>query len=103
MRLVLISILAALTVPATQPPVVVLREAAQTSPRDCNDRIERVRADLGQPVLRRDPADPDRPYLIAAVDKRVDGCAVMQMRGDLNDLRPLPAPHEGPPRLEPAR
>lgn len=29
--------------------------------------------------------------MIAAVDKRIDGCAVMQMHRDVDDIRPLPA------------
>lgn len=68
----------------------------------CRDRIERVREESGQPKLDREPASAERPYLIAAVDKRIDGCPVMQMKGNVNDLRPLPALPERRPRMEPA-
>lgn len=72
------------------------------SPESCADRIERVRDDLAQPRLDRSPASADKPLLIAAVDKRIDGCAVLQMKGNVNDLRPLPVAPSGPPRLQPA-
>jgi len=75
---------------------------AQPRPGDCRDRIQQVREDSGQPRLDRETASPDRPLLIAAVDKRVDGCAVMQMKGNVNDLRPIPQPSDGPGKLQPA-
>jgi len=62
----------------------------------CRDRIELVRQERGLPKLQRDTATADEPLLIAAVDKRIDGCAVMVMREDLADVRPLPAPESGP-------
>jgi len=66
----------------------------------CRDRIQEVRRELGQPALERDATSP-APALIAAVDKRIDGCSVMVMRNDTSDIRPLPAPSEH--RLMPAR
>ena len=62
----------------------------------CADRIRQVRAASGQPRLEHVPAAPGRAYMIAAVDKRINGCAVMQMYGDAADVRPLPATSEGP-------
>jgi hypothetical protein len=70
--------------------------------RNCRDRIEQVRDAAGQPALDKTPATAGEGYLINAVDIRVDGCTVMQMKSDVNDLRPLPAP-DGPARLQPAR
>jgi hypothetical protein len=58
----------------------------------CNDRIELVRQERGLPKLQRDTASPDEPLLIAAVDRRVDGCSVMVMYNDTSDIRPLPEP-----------
>ena len=66
----------------------------------CRDRIHEVRRELGQPALERD-ASPLDPLLIAAVDKRIDGCSVLVMRNDTSDIRPLPAPQEH--RMMPAR
>ena len=66
----------------------------------CLDRIEQVRRESGQPALDRD-ASPEQPLFIAAVDKRIGGCAVMVMRNDTSDVRPLPAPGEF--GLRPAR
>ena len=56
----------------------------------CSDVIREVRSAEGLPALQRGPATGEDGYLIAAVDKRIDGCAVMQMHGNVNDLRPLP-------------
>lgn len=70
--------------------------------RNCRDRIQQVRDASGQPALDKTPAAPGEGYLINAVDMRVDGCAVLQMKGNVNDLRPLPAP-SGPAGLQPAR
>ena len=68
----------------------------------CADRIEQVRQTAGQPKLDRTPIVPGEPLMIAAVDKRIDGCAVIQMHRDVNDVRPLAAPVETPARLQPA-
>jgi hypothetical protein len=38
--------------------------------------------------------------MIAAVDHRINGCAVMVMYGNTSDVRPLPAPRDGAPLLE---
>ena len=61
-----------------------------------------MREDLGLPGIERETASPDEPLFIAAVDKRIDGCSVMVMRGNLADIRPLPAP-DAPARLRRAR
>lgn len=83
------------------PPRLTVEEPAEPNEAACRDRIALVRAANGQPQLDRQPASPERPYLIAAVDKRVDGCAVMQMYHDVDDLRPLPAPPDGPAKVYP--
>jgi hypothetical protein len=70
--------------------------------RDCRDRIQQVRNASGQPTLDKTPATTGEGYMINAVDMRVDGCAVMQMKDNVNDLRPLPVP-SGSARLQPAR
>ena len=72
------------------------------TPQNCRDRIQQVRDASGQPKLDKTPATAGEGYLINAVDMRVDGCAVMQMKGNVNDLRPLPVT-EGPARLQPAQ
>jgi hypothetical protein len=107
MRLVLV-LLAPLAVAATT--------AAQTAPdfdldkpqeyepgKNCRDHIMLVREERGLPKLERDTASPDEALIIAAVDKRIDGCAVMMMRGNTSDVRPLPEFQEGPGQLTPAR
>jgi hypothetical protein len=69
----------------------------------CRDRISQVREERGLPKLDRRAAAPDQPYLIAAVDKRIDGCSVMVMRNDTSDVRPLPVAPGARAELLPAR
>lgn len=96
MRLAVLPLVAPMTVSAMLP------DHPPPASSNCRDRIERARAELGQPTLDRETAGADKPLLIAAVDKRIDGCAVMQMKGDVNDLRPLPRPAPNA-ALQPAR
>ena len=68
----------------------------------CRDVISRARQEAGKPpLLEREPASPDKPYHIYAVDRRQDGCAVMVVKGDPGDIRPLPARPEGPMMIIP--
>jgi hypothetical protein len=69
----------------------------------CRQRIEQVRAQSGQPRLDRQVARPGEGYLMAAVDKRIDGCAVMQMLHDIDDIRPMPEVEPRRALLMPAR
>lgn len=88
--------------PATQ---AVTREPPRFAPSDdrCRDVISQARQEAGKPpLLEREPASPDKPYHIYAVDRRQDGCAVMVMKGDPADIRPLPARPDGPMLLMPA-
>lgn len=69
----------------------------QPAPAECNDRITQAREATGQtPLLQREPASPEKPLAIYAVDRRQDGCSVMVMMGDPDDIRPLPLPANGP-------
>ncbi len=66
-------------------------------PRECRDRISKAREALGlPPQLNREPASPDKPHLIYAVDRRQDGCSVMVMKDNRDDIRQLPLPPRGP-------
>lgn len=67
----------------------------------CRDRIEQARAEAGRPKLEREPADPDKPLLMYAVDRRIEGCGVLVPVGDPSDLRIAPPP--GKPERIPAR
>ena len=69
----------------------------------CEIVIEQAREQGGMPILRREPATDERPLLSAAVDRRIDGCPVIQMLGNPDDVRPFPKPEDGPAlRLLPA-
>ena len=76
-----------------------------TAPGDkglCGDRIHTVREERGLPRLQRETVSPDEPLFILAVDTRIDGCSVMVMAHNPNDIRPVPtAPGRG--ELIPAR
>lgn len=77
---------------------------AVPSDAECRDRITQAREAAGKPpLLDREPASPDKPYHIYAVDRRQDGCAVMVMKGDPADIRPLPAAPDGPMLVMPAQ
>ncbi len=70
------------------------------SDEDCRDRISKVRQLLGKsPLLKREPASPDKPLLIYAVDRRQGGCSVMVMKGDPDDIRQLPLEMDGSPLI----
>ncbi|MEE4200625.1 hypothetical protein [Erythrobacter sp.] len=88
---------------AIDESVVVLPHARSADKELCNDRITQAREENGQPpLLDREPASPERPYAIYAVDREQDGCSVVVMMGDREDIRPLPLPPEKGGALLPA-
>lgn len=86
-------------VPRGTPPLLSPHQGDQaaeaSNSRVCRDRIERVRHERRLPKLVRERAS-NEPLLIAAVDKRIDGCSVLVMRNNLNDIRPLPQSDDAP-------
>lgn len=88
---------------ALEDSVVLMPEAKPSDLESCNDRITEAREASGQPpLLEREPASPEKPYAIYAVDREQDGCSVMVMMGNREDIRPLPLPEEGAERIMPA-
>ena len=79
--------------PATDPRAE-MPNLAESRPENCERAIEQVRDANGQPQLRRGLDMADDALMIAAVDKRIDGCAVIQVHGDVLDLRPVPPPSD---------
>lgn len=73
------------------------------SPDECSDRITKAREEAGLPLLKREPASPEKPLMIYAVDRREHGCSVMVMKGNPDDIRQLPERMEGPPIMIPAK
>ena len=73
-------------------PAPDARQPGESGVVPCRDSIHMVRAERGLPRLQRETASPDEPLMIAAVDHRIDGCAVMVMYHDTADVRPLPSP-----------
>lgn len=57
---------------------------------DCADRVREARDLAGLPRLDRRTADPDKPELIWAVDYRLDGCGVLVVKDNPEDIRPVP-------------
>ncbi|QKG71552.1 hypothetical protein [Erythrobacter mangrovi] len=112
MRVPFLLCIAAMTIAADTPEdiraggqaehAMMLLGLPDASTTDCHDRISKARQGEAKPELDRQPASADQPYLIAAVDQRVNGCSVMVMHHDKTDFRSLPLPSEGPLRLEPA-
>jgi hypothetical protein len=101
-----LALLGAADAPPVPPagPQAILREGRPVtlSEEECRDRITLAREAAGKPpLLEREPASPDKPYHIYAVDRRQDGCAVMVMKGDPADIRPLPARPDGVVRMIP--
>lgn len=88
-----------LDIPSYQQPAPIWRDLEDAQPEgqaECRDRIRQAREELGKPELQRETADPDEPLMIWAVDRRIDGCGVMVMKGDAADIRPIPDPPETP-------
>ncbi len=79
------------------------RLATPVSQDECRDRIRMVREKRGLPERERDTASLDEVYFLAAVDRQIDGCDVIVMRGNPDDIRSLPAMPDGPVELIPAR
>jgi hypothetical protein len=98
MRLVLLPLaplLVAATVAPNPPasPSAPGKLAVQSQPasKNCRGRMETVRAERGLPRLAPDTGVSPDPLLILAVDRQIDGCEVLVMWNNLNDIRPLPA------------
>ena len=74
----------------------------------CRERIAMVRDDRGLPPLPELDPDRDRdrtgpePLLIAAVDRQIDGCPVLVMYRDHDDIREVPQPDDRRAGLIPA-
>ncbi|MEM6908802.1 MAG: hypothetical protein AAF494_08985 [Pseudomonadota bacterium] len=90
----------------------LLNERRRAQTPGCRNRFERVQdvqrvegftiVAPNHPLLRRGPAAPERPLAIYAVDRREDGCSVMVVMGNPDDVRPLPALEAEDHRLMPA-
>lgn len=96
------------TLPEVEQPAAATAENDGSSSEpdpSCSDVITTARAENGlRPLVKRAPASADEPHLIYAVDRREEGCSVMVMKGNPEDIRPLPGPAEGDPlQLIPAR
>ncbi|QFT77867.1 hypothetical protein [Erythrobacter sp. THAF29] len=81
----------------------LLRDPSEvTTPNDfgrCADRIRQAREEMGLPELKNERASPDRPLLFYAVNRIEEGCGVLVMKGNPNDIRMIPEPPEGPIRM----
>ena len=68
----------------------------------CEEQIQTARSEAGQPEIEREPADPEKPLMLAAVHQTIEDCPVLVMKQDTSDIRPLPERREGPLNIEPA-
>lgn len=69
-------------------------DADGDSGRKCADIIREAREDAGLPQMERRAAAAEIAEMIWAVDHRRDGCGVLVMRGQPQDIRPVPQPTE---------
>ena len=66
-----------------------LQELSSTS-EECAQHTARASQPSDQrPQFRRGPAPAEKPMAIYAVDRREDGCPMIVMLGNPNDVRPL--------------
>jgi len=87
----------ALDQPAYQKPAEewkTLEDATSPSEAECRDRIQKIRKEAGQPALESTPVSVERPQLLYAVHREEYGCSMMVMKGDIEDVRPLPKTKE---------
>ena len=93
--------------PLSSPQVEHQRDAPaeHSAAEQCRDRIEMVRAERGLPRLQRENARPHEveALMFYAVDRQIDGCDVLVMVNDPQDVRPLPPPGRGGWQLLPAQ
>lgn len=86
---------AAVPAPETDPALLQVTIEPKTGKTVCRETIQEVREERGLPWIDRGTAaEPDHPLLIAAVAKTIDGCSVLVMRDNTNDVRPVPGPRE---------
>ena len=75
---------------------------------NCRDRLEQAQEEAPKldlrsaPLFRRKPDTPEKPLAIYAVDRRENGCGVMVMMGNPEDVRPVPSLDADDHRLMPA-
>lgn len=60
----------------------------------CEEQIRKARSDAGQPEIEREPADPEKPLMLAAVHQTIEDCPVLVMKQDTSDIRPVPERRE---------
>ena len=67
----------------------------------CEEQIRKARSDAGQPEIEREPADPEKPLMLAAVHQTIEDCPVLVMKQDTSDIRAVPERPKGPLKIEP--
>ncbi|MBV7259971.1 hypothetical protein [Erythrobacter crassostreae] len=70
------------------------------SRRACRDRLTTAQDDAPRPVIEPDTASADKPLLIYAVDHRSEGCSLIVMKGNPDDVRQLPELPSDKPLLQ---
>ncbi|NTZ42113.1 hypothetical protein G7A66_03185 [Altererythrobacter sp. SALINAS58] len=76
--------------------------ADEMETNDCRGQIHTIRQERELHSLEGE-SDAKEPYAIKAIDQRIDGCSVMVMHHDINDVRPLPDVQANPVGLIPLR
>ena len=68
----------------------VLQSVTPLEPRNCTDTWETVMEERGQARFRREPASPDSPQMVRAVDYDIDGCDFLVTGTGIQPLPPRP-------------
>jgi hypothetical protein len=64
---------------------------------DCRNRVTHARGEQESPERQGEAGSPHKPLFLYALHKQVDGCSVLVMHGNVNNMRPLPNPTD--PRM----
>ena len=79
-----------LIAPAVEDAPLVLDDIAPLPSPNCADTWETVMEERGQAQFRREPASPDRPQMLRAVDYNIGGCDFMVTSSGIQPLPPRP-------------
>jgi hypothetical protein len=97
MRFILLSLVPLLAAAAVPPTSTTAQHAhgkfvasSGPVPKSCRGRIETVRQERGLPKLDSGKNGSNHPLLILAVDRSIDGCEVLVIANNIDDIRPLP-------------
>lgn len=83
--------------PAVPEAVIIELQPFEPPAAACQDNATPTKNEPArQPRFEREPAMPDSGQIIYAVDRRIDGCSVILVKGAARTVRPLPEQSDDP-------